>query len=89
MTKSVAFVLKPTSKHYHMPWSDDDYVVLNDGQVVGRIMTHPQAPDGQPWFWSITAREKPPSIQNGGYSATREQAMADFKARWQTGLRTS
>jgi hypothetical protein len=26
--------------------------------------------------------EKPPSVYNKGYSATREQAMADFKARW-------
>jgi len=36
----------------------------------------------QPWFWTITAREIPPSVHNRGYSATREQAMADFKTRW-------
>jgi hypothetical protein len=29
-----------------------------------------------------TAREIPPSIHNRGYSATREQAMADFKKQW-------
>ena len=23
---------------------------------VGRIMLYPQAPQGQPWFWTITAR---------------------------------
>jgi hypothetical protein len=23
---------------------------------IGRIMLHPQAPDDQPWFWTITAR---------------------------------
>jgi hypothetical protein len=28
------------------------------------------------------AREIPPPVHNRGYSATREQAMADFKARW-------
>ena len=41
-------------------WDKDDYDVrLGDGSgpVVGRIMRHPQAPDGQPWFWTITARE--------------------------------
>jgi hypothetical protein len=52
------------------------------GPVIGRIMRHPQAPEGQPWFWTITAREQPPSVYNRGYAASREQAMADFKARW-------
>ena len=63
---------------------DDDYIVRDRARnvVVGRIMLHPQAPKGQPWFWTITAREIPSSIHNRGYSATREQAMADFKARW-------
>jgi len=27
---------------------------------------------------------QPPSLNNRGYCASREQAMADFKARWQT-----
>jgi hypothetical protein len=30
----------------------------------------------------LTAMETPPSVYNKGYSATREQAMAYFKARW-------
>jgi hypothetical protein len=53
------------------------YVVLDGGRVIGRIMLHPQASEHQPWFWTITAVNHPK-----GYSATREQAMADFKARW-------
>jgi hypothetical protein len=63
-------------------WSDDDYDVYAGGQVIGRIMLYPQAPKDQPWFWTITARETKPSTANHGYAATREQAMADFKARW-------
>jgi hypothetical protein len=66
-------------------WDKDDYDVrLGDksGPVVGRVMRHPQAPEAQPWFWTITAREQPPSVYNHGYAASREQAMADFKARW-------
>lgn len=46
----------------------------------GRIMLHPQAPEGRPWFWTITPREHPPSIHSRGYSETREQAIQDFKA---------
>src|SRR5262245_4200208 len=40
----------------------------------------------EPWFWTITAREIPPSVDSRGYSATREQAMADFKARWSASI---
>jgi len=45
-------------------WDKDDYDVrLGDasGPVVGRIMRHPQASEAKPWFWTITAREQPPS----------------------------
>ncbi|MGA7664990.1 MAG: hypothetical protein WBW13_09110 [Pseudolabrys sp.] len=63
-------------------WSRDDYDVCDGNRVIGRIMLHPQAPKDQPWFWTITAREAKPSVYNKGYAASREQAMADFKARW-------
>jgi hypothetical protein len=63
-------------------WSDDDYDVRYDNRVIGRIFLHPQVPVGRPWFWSITAGEARSSIFNKGYSASREQAMADFKAQW-------
>jgi hypothetical protein len=44
-------------------WDKDDYDVrLGDGggPIIGCIMRHPQAPEGQPWFWTITARDQPP-----------------------------
>ena len=56
-----------------------------DGQVTGRILLHPMAPLGSARFWTISARERAPSIYNRGYSATREQAMTDFKKRWMQG----
>jgi hypothetical protein len=78
------FVLIKASKSLGGVWSDDAYLVRDRARnvVVGHIMLHPQAPKDQPWFWTITAREISPSAHNRGYSATREQAMADFKARW-------
>jgi hypothetical protein len=79
-------ILKKSGSHYRDgPWTvdDDDYVVLNnERKVIGRIMMHPQAPQEQPWFWTITTREYPPSVYNRGYSASRELAMQDFKSRW-------
>ncbi|MGB8551782.1 MAG: hypothetical protein WCD73_00430 [Pseudolabrys sp.] len=66
-------------------WDKDDYDVrLGDGSgpVVGRIFLQPHAQKEQPWFWTITAREQPPSVYNRGYAASREQAMRYFKARY-------
>jgi hypothetical protein len=67
-------------------WSPNDYDVYLDGQVIGRIMLHPQAPKDQPWFWTITARYRTPSMADRGYAESREAAMADFKTRWQADL---
>jgi hypothetical protein len=37
-------MLKTTAAHYGGDWSDHDHVVLENGNVVGRIMLHPQGP---------------------------------------------
>ncbi len=50
--------------------------------ALGRLRRHPQAPQGHPWFWTITARV-PQYSHDRGYAETREQAMADFKAAWE------
>ena len=52
MTKTL--ILKKTRQHYGDPhWPENDFVVLEGDQVIGRIMRHPQAPKEQPWFWTI------------------------------------
>jgi hypothetical protein len=74
-------ILKPTGSHYGTDWGENDYVVLCNREVVGRVMLHPQASKEEPWFWTITAQRQPPSPENHGYSDTREAAMLAFKAR--------
>jgi hypothetical protein len=33
-------------------WRDDDYDVIEDGVVVGRIFLVPTGPEGRPWMWA-------------------------------------
>jgi hypothetical protein len=63
--------------------SDEDYDVLADGKVVGRI--YEQGGVGEPpelrWLWSIMIVPATPGVTNGT-AATREEAMAKFRAVW-------
>jgi hypothetical protein len=62
-------------------WNDDDFDVLADGIVVGRIMNAAAAPVGSPWLWTygFDPLERQPAH---GYEQTREAAMAAFKKSW-------
>ncbi len=51
----------------------------------GRIILAPQAPEGRHWFWTITTRV-PQYPHDRGYAASREEAMAAFKAAWERKL---
>ena len=63
-------------------WREDDYDVLENGVVVGRIFClDAVGPQGRPWMWA--------SGHNGeikraghGYAETREAAMAAFAKSW-------
>jgi hypothetical protein len=62
-------------------WDDNDFDVLADGVVVGRIMKAAAAPVGTPWMWTLMVgyEDRTPAH---GYAATREDAMAAFAKSW-------
>jgi hypothetical protein len=65
-------------------WKDEDYDVLADGEVVGRILEEGSrfGPPELRWGWSITAIVPATRGVTNGTAATREEAMAKFRAAW-------
>jgi predicted nucleotidyltransferase len=59
-------------------WNDDDFDVLADGVVVGRIFKANAAPVGTPWMWTLAFGQHEDRTPTHGYEATREAAMAAF-----------
>jgi hypothetical protein len=59
--------------------------VLADGKVVGRIYEPVGSrfdPPELQWFWSVLVTPATPGVTNGT-AATREEAMAKFRAAWE------
>jgi hypothetical protein len=63
-------------------WYDDDYDVLCEGEVVGRIMKAAAAPVGTPWLWTLAYGHHEDRTPTHGYAAAREDAMAAFAKSW-------
>jgi hypothetical protein len=63
-------------------WSDDDFDVLANGTVVGRIFKANAAPVGSPWMWSFILPHQEGRSPTHGYAATRESAMTAFAKSW-------
>jgi hypothetical protein len=62
-------------------WNDDDYDVLADGAVVGRIFKNDERP-GASWMWTLIFPHHEGRSPTHGYEASREAAMAAFAKSW-------
>jgi len=67
-------------------WNDDDFDVLADGAVVGRIMKVHAAPVGSPWMWTLAFGHHEDFTPTHGYAATREDAMSAFAKKLAAGM---
>jgi predicted nucleotidyltransferase len=60
-------------------WNDEDYDVLADGAVVGRIFKANAAPVGTPWIWMLAFGHHEDRSPTHDYEATRQAAMVSFR----------
>jgi hypothetical protein len=63
-------------------WSDDDYDVLAEGKVVGRIFKVHAVPVGTPWKWTLLYGYHEDRVPTHGYEPTRESAILAFAKSW-------
>ena len=63
-------------------WNEDDFNVLEDSVVVGRIFKANAAPASSPWMWTLAFGHHEDRSPTHGYAATRENAMAAFAKSW-------
>ena len=63
--------------------NQEDYSVLENGAVVGRIFfLEGVRPNGRPWMWASGHSADSVKRAAHGYEATREAAMAAFAKSW-------
>jgi hypothetical protein len=63
-------------------WGDDDYDVICEGAVVGRVFLSPAAPQDRQWMWTLAYGYHEDRRPTHGYEPTREAAMAAFAKSW-------
>jgi len=61
---------------------ENDFDVLADGAVVGRILKVHAAPVGTPWMWTLAFWHHEGRTPTHRYAATREAAVAAFAKSW-------
>ena len=82
MDKDYLVLKRASASRSSGEWSDDDYDVLAEGDVVGRIFKVHAAPVGTPWMWTLAFGQHEERTPTQGYAVTREEAMAAFAKSW-------
>src|SRR5262249_19383756 len=82
MEKDYLILKRASASRTSGRWSEDDFDVLANGEVVGRIFKANAAPVGTPWMWTLAFGHHEDRRPTHGYEATREAAMAAFAKSW-------
>jgi hypothetical protein len=82
MDKDYLILKRASASRSSGEWNDDDYDVLADGVVVGRILKVHAAPVVTPWMWALAFGDHEDRTPTHGYEPTREAVMAAFAKSW-------
>ena len=82
MEKDYLILNRASASRTSGQWKEDDFDVLADGVVVGRIMKAAASPVDAPWLWTLAFGHHEDRTPTHGYAQTREAAMAAFAKSW-------
>jgi hypothetical protein len=82
MEKDYLILKRASASRPSGEWNEDDFDVIADCFVVGRIFKVNAAPVGMPWMWTLAFGHHEDCTPTHGYAATREAAMAAFAKSW-------
>jgi hypothetical protein len=82
MEKDYLILKRASASRTSGQWKEDDFDVLADGVVVGRIMKAAASPVDAPWLWTLAFGHHEDRTPTHGYAETREAAMAAFAKSW-------
>jgi hypothetical protein len=82
MDKDYLTLKRASASRQSGEWGEDDYDLLADGAVVGRIVKAAASPVGRPWMWTLLFGCHEDRTPTHGYEPTREAAMAAFAKSW-------
>ena len=82
MEKDYLILKRASASRTSGQWKEDDFDVLADGVVVGRIMKAAASPVDGPWLWTLAFGHHEDRTPTHGYAETREAAMAAFAKSW-------
>ena len=82
MEKDYLILNRASASRTSGQWKEDDFDVLADGVVVGRIMKAAASPVDAPWLWTLAFGHHEDRTPTHGYAETREAAMAAFAKSW-------
>jgi hypothetical protein len=82
MEKDYLILKRASASRPSGEWNDDDYDVLADCAVIGRIFKANATPVGMAWTWTLAFGHHEDRTPTHGYEPTREDAMAAFAKSW-------
>jgi hypothetical protein len=82
MEKDYLILKRASASRTSGQWKEDDFDVLADGVVVGRIMKAAASPVDAPWLCTLAFGHHEDRTPTHGYAETREAAMAAFAKSW-------